>query len=158
MAKSGRASNTPPKKPARKKKASVASLASGMIQFADKTTKPFSALLHDAEGLQGVAVPVTYTLEKSSDVAFLSLSIGLVHIDLDADQDPSNPDSFATRNRKKYVCLQEDDGIRVTARAKGKAGGKWSLNVTISGTALGDNPIEESTDGNGRLDHDAMQS
>ncbi len=88
----------------------------------------------------------------------MNLAIGFTPIDLAADQDPSDANTFTTKGSKKYTCLKEADGIQITCRANGKSGGSWTLTVQLDGTPLGDNPIEEETDGNGHLDHDKKHS
>jgi len=126
----------------------------GKIIFKDDKKIEFSYLTHDAIGLAGVMVPVTYVLQKSSDVSLFSFSIGYTQILLRDDQDTNNQNKFLTRNGKKYICLKESDGLRVVLRADGKIGGQWSLKIKIGLNELNEFPIEKKTDNNGRLDYD----
>jgi hypothetical protein len=98
-------------------------------------------------------VPITYTLTKSNDVILKRLFIGHTKIDLEVDQDPTDPNKFETRGSKKYMCINEDNGLNVVVRAEGNEGGSWSLEINRSGKTLKSNPIKKSTDGNGHLDH-----
>lgn len=119
----------------------------------------FSKLSHSAAGVTGKSVYVTYTLTASdANVAFAFLSIGYTIIDLVADQVPGNPWSFKSRGPHEYLGLQENDGILVSVNATGKAGCSWTLEISIDGTALSDNPIKETTNLNGYLNHNQKQN
>jgi hypothetical protein len=113
----------------------------------------FSKLRHSAAGVTGTAVYLTYTLVKTNDVSFADLSIGHTAINLAKDQDPADPNTFKTTKPNQYLVLWEGDGILITVFADGKAGGNWSLTISLNGTALVSNPITESTGPLGRLDH-----
>ena len=103
-------------------------------------------------------VPITYALTKSNDVELERLFIGDTKIDLELDQDPNDPNRFATRPSKKYMCINDDEGLRVVMFAGGNSGGGWSLEISRAGIPLGDNPIEESVDSQGRADHNAFHN
>lgn len=98
-------------------------------------------------------VPVTYVLTKSNDVVLKRMYIGDTKIDLEVDQDPNDPNRFLTRGSKKYMCINENEGLKVFITADGNAGGFWSLEISRSGSALSSNPIRETTDNNGCLNH-----
>src|SRR5688572_13123008 len=103
-------------------------------------------------------VPITYVLVKSNEIELKRLYIGDTKIDLELDQDPNDPNRFATRGSKKYMCINDDEGLKVVLRADGNAGGGWSLEINRSGVALGDNPIEEFVDGQGHADHNSFHN
>jgi hypothetical protein len=102
-------------------------------------------------------VSVTYKLKKSAFVTFPEngFSIGYTNIDLPEDQE-ADPNNFSTSEGKFYSCLLEDDGLRVTLLAEGKAGDFWNLELEIDGKPTASNPIKVQTDGRGHLDFDQL--
>ncbi len=120
--------------------------------------QPKTAFVATAGATSDSLVPVTYTLTKSNDVVIKRLFIGDTKIDLEVDQDPGDPNKFATHGSKKYMCINDTQGLKVVVRADGKAGGSWSLEIERAGAALADNPIEEETDANGNLDHNKFHN
>ncbi len=114
----------------------------------------FSKLSHNAVGVTGTSVYITYTLTKSdAEVAIANLTIGYTIIDLIADLDTEDINTFKTRGAQEYLGLSEADGIMVSVNATGKVGSSWSLSISLDGVPLSDNPIEEETDDNGYLNH-----
>ncbi|PJJ80179.1 hypothetical protein [Mucilaginibacter auburnensis] len=111
-----------------------------------------------ALGVTGTGVKITYKLVKTGDVSMADLSIGHTPIDLKKDQDKTDNNVFQSKNDSQYLGLWEGNGILVTAHANGKAGGNWKLTISVNGTPLNDDPIKESTDGNGHLDHNAKHN
>jgi hypothetical protein len=110
----------------------------------------------DDDVLSPIAVDVSYTLTKSDDVTIAehSFVIGGTPIDLDGDEDDDDPNKFASPDGQPYNCTQDADGLQVTLRATGHRGSSWTLNVTVDGSPLHDNPITVEADNKGRLNHD----
>lgn len=132
-----------------------------MAQSISLTKNDLVAALQD-QGIENITIQ--YDLTSTEGVTFETLTLGYKTINLTADQDPSNPNHFSASGSKSYKGLLTPEGVKTVVLANGGPGEHWDLTISIKKagetkfTALTDCPITETSNANGRINHDSFHN